>query len=726
MIECYHNAKIFSNVRIENAVQQIQETAKKYPNSAIRVMPDYHVGSECTIGLTMKTTTPVSPRLVGVDIGCFSGDTKVKLTDGKDLSFLELIEEEKKGIEHFGYSLDKNGHVQVSKLELPRKIKTVPYTFIITLDNGEKIRCTDDHIFYKRNLEEVEAKDLKVGDSLYPLYLKKRNELLNEKFLSVNGLLDENDDHLCVYDVVDNGYKYVHWLSDDYNFRHNQTRIVHKFVRHHLDFDKFNNDPTNIERVSFKDHFKIHADNVGYLSKIGKMGYKRVVEKYGEEKAKEFCSIAGKKRAYSTWHGEKADELRKKNGEHLASWNKSDVAREKARQRQLTNNTTKFSEQNKQEWFINRQKIAKIKKYLDYMVENNLEITEENWELVRPNFYRCYYWDNMNSILNEVHLTYQDVLDGKVNKNHYIKSIEKIDEEIDVYCLTCFEFSNFALSSGVFVHNCGVLSFKIKEHLDLQPLDDFIHKNIPVGFNVGEPNEKVLEFLHGLRCFEHLTKVERLSAGVGSLGSGNHFIEVEQDEEGYQYLTVHTGSRNLGIQVSEYYSKLFDNQEPFWDDYINDLKMTQYYAERNRQKILFDICIGLNLSILDIIESVHNYFDGLFVRKGAIDASKGKRVIIPMNMRDGVILGTGLGNEEWNFSAPHGAGRILSRKQAKTQVKLEDFQKSMEGIYTTTCNQNTIDEACFAYKPIQEILDVIGETITVDKVIKPIYNFKGF
>ena len=273
---------------------------------------------------------------------------------------------------------------------------------------------------------------------------------------------------------------------------------------------------------------------------------------------------------------------------------------------------------------------------------------------------------------------------------------------------------------------CGVLSFKIKEHLDLQQLDDFIHKNIPVGFNVGEPNEKVLEFLHGLRCFEHLTKVERLSAGVGSLGSGNHFIEVEQDEEGYQYLTVHTGSRNLGIQVSEYYSKLFDNQEPFWDDYINDLKMTQYYAERNRQKILFDICIGLNLSILDIIESVHNYFDGLFVRKGAIDASKGKRVIIPMNMRDGVILGTGLGNEEWNFSAPHGAGRILSRKQAKTQVKLEDFQKSMEGIYTTTCNQNTIDEACFAYKPTQEILDVIGETITVDKVIKPIYNFKGF
>lgn len=273
---------------------------------------------------------------------------------------------------------------------------------------------------------------------------------------------------------------------------------------------------------------------------------------------------------------------------------------------------------------------------------------------------------------------------------------------------------------------CGVLSFKLNANLDLQQLDDFIHTNIPFGFNVGEPNENVLEFLHNLKCFEHLTKVERLSAGVGSLGSGNHFIEVEQDEEGYQYLTVHTGSRNLGIQVSEYYSKLFDNGEEFWDDYVNDLKITQYYAVRNRQKILGDICKHFKLKPLEIIESVHNYFDGLFVRKGAIDASKGKKVIIPMNMRDGVIIGTGLGNEEWNFSAPHGAGRILSRKEAKEQVKLEDFQKSMEGIYTTTCNEKTIDEACFAYKPIQEILDVIGETITVDKVIKPIYNFKGF
>lgn len=273
---------------------------------------------------------------------------------------------------------------------------------------------------------------------------------------------------------------------------------------------------------------------------------------------------------------------------------------------------------------------------------------------------------------------------------------------------------------------CGVLSFKIKEHLDLQQLDDFIRKNIPAGFNVGELDESILDFLHYLFCFEHLTKVERLASAVGSLGSGNHFIEVEQDEEGYQYLTVHTGSRNLGIQVSEYYSKLFDNQEPFWDDYVYDLGLVQYYASKNRYKILDKIVRNFNLDLLDIIESTHNYFDGIYVRKGAINASKGKRVIIPMNMRDGVILGIGKGNEDWNCSAPHGAGRILSRKQANAQVKLEDFQKSMEGIYTTTCNQNTIDEACFAYKPIQEILDVIGDTITVDKVIKPIYNFKGF
>lgn len=724
----FNSAKIFANTIEQECIVQIQNFLD-HPasiDSDIRIMPDTHAGKGCVVGFTQTIKERVVPNLVGVDIGCFSGDTKVKLTDGRDLSFLELIEEEKKGIEHYGYSLDKNGHVQVSKLELPRKIKTVPYTLIITLDNDEKIRCTDDHIFYKRNLEEVEAKDLKVGDSLYPLYLKKRNELLNDNFLSENRLLDENDEHLCVYDVVDNGYKYVHWLSDDYNFRHNQTRIAHKFVRHHLDFNKFNNDPTNIERVSFKDHFKIHYENIGYLSKIGKMGYNRIVEKYGEEKAKEICSVAGKKGSYSTWFGEKADELRKKNGEHLAAWNKSDVAREKARQRQITNNSTKFSEQNNQEWFKNRQKIARIKKYLDYMVENNLEITEENWEFVRPNFYNCYHWDKMNSILNEVHLAYQDVLDGKVNKNHYIKAIEKIDEEIDVYCLTCFEFSNFALSSGVFVHNCGMLALRLRTPISPE---EFVArcKKIPVGFNGHQTSIETFD-LSGFNA--EIKNPERIQCSIGTLGSGNHFIELNEDKNGNQYVVIHTGSRNLGVQVCTYHQNIAGKDPLAYlegerlQDYLSDMYLAQKYSVLNRNVIAHLLDLDISYSF----QTIHNYidFEDNILRKGAIACRETEKVIIPLNMRDGSLIGIGKGNPDWNFSGPHGAGRVMSRNQARKELSFEQFKNSMKGIYSETVLPETIDEAPMVYKDSNEIKSIVQDTITIDEHIKVIANFKGF
>lgn len=696
--------------------------------SQVRIMPDTHAGKGCVVGFTMTIQDRVVPNLVGVDIGCFSGDTKVKLTDGRDLSFLELIEEEKKGIEHYGYSLDKNGNVQVSKLELPRKIKTVPYTLIITLDNGEKIRCTDDHIFYKRNMEEVAAKDLKVGDSLYPLYLKKRNELLNENFLSENGLLDKNDEHLCVYDVIYNGYKYVHWLSDDYNFRHNQVRNIHSFVRHHLDFDKFNNDPTNIERVSFKEHFRIHCENIGYLSKIGKSGYKRLVSKYGEEKAREFCSIAGMKRAYSTWHGVNSERNRKIVGKILTARNKSENAREQSRQRQITNNTTKFSEQNKQERFINRQKISKIKKYLEYMVKNNLEITEENWKFVRSNFYNCFHWDKMNSILNEVHLTYQDVLDGKVNKNHYIKSIERIDEEIDVYCLTCFEFSNFALSSGVFVHNCGMLALEVDE---VTP-QDFVAmcRHVPVGFS------SHLEPVADFDLSDLVAPVEhqyRVLCSIGTLGSGNHFIELNRMSSGRMMVVIHTGSRNLGVQVCRYHQGVAGAGELDYltgsqmEDYLHDMEITQRYAQANRSAIR-DILVAHGLRVHSEFETVHNYisFEDMVLRKGAISCQLGERVLIPLNMRDGSLIGVGRGNQEWNYSGPHGAGRLLPRGLARQQLSLADFQASMTGIYSETVLQETIDESPACYKDAHEIIELVQDTIEIVDHISVVANFKGF
>lgn len=272
---------------------------------------------------------------------------------------------------------------------------------------------------------------------------------------------------------------------------------------------------------------------------------------------------------------------------------------------------------------------------------------------------------------------------------------------------------------------CGVLSYKIQQNIDLPDLDDFIHKSIPAGHHCGEYREDMVQFLEQLHCYDELYLVERLASQLGTLGGGNHFIEVDEDEQHNQYITVHSGSRNIGKQVCDIYRWKFFCGEDFWEDYVHDLHIVQQFAHMNRAAILDKIVEHFGLTVVTVIESVHNYFDGTYVRKGAIDASLGKLCIIPLNMRDGTIIGVGRGNEDWNCSAPHGAGRVLSRAQARKRVSLEDFRDSMQGIYTTTCNNHTIDESAFAYKPVEEILDVIGDTISITEIIRPVYNFKG-
>lgn len=339
---------------------------------------------------------------------------------------------------------------------------------------------------------------------------------------------------------------------------------------------------------------------------------------------------------------------------------------------------------------------------------------------------------------------------------------------------------------------CGMLCVELGNMaLDFEKLDKIIIENIPSGRNIRE--QKLIDFekINELYCLRELKESNKFNKAIGTLGGGNHFVEIDVDDENNKYLVIHTGSRNLGKKVADYYQNLavelcsgkeemykkkekiiktykeqgkkseiqealkelekeYKNNKPnlpkdlcylenrYRDMYLHDMKICQEYASLNRLHIAKEILMNyFQLTYVPEIdyppimnnrfETIHNYisFEDNIVRKGAISAKKGEKVLIPINMRDGSIIAVGKGNKDWNQSAPHGAGRIMSRIKAKETFTLDEFEKSMKGIYTTSVSVETIDEAPFVYKPMQEIIDNIQDTVEIKKIIKPIYNFKA-
>ncbi|SET15442.1 RtcB family protein [Anaerobranca gottschalkii] len=292
---------------------------------------------------------------------------------------------------------------------------------------------------------------------------------------------------------------------------------------------------------------------------------------------------------------------------------------------------------------------------------------------------------------------------------------------------------------------CGIEIIGIgNKKINLQKLDRMIYDKIPNGFNIRKKEHSFVDKveLEKLYCKKEVD-INRARKSIGTLGGGNHFIEVNQDDDGNLYLVVHSGSRHLGTEVATYYQNRAYNylkakgiQVPkslayaegdLFNQYIHDMKIVQHFADINRKAIVEEIVKDLDLEVVDSFSTIHNYIDTekMILRKGAVSAKKGERFLIPINMRDGSIIALGKGNEDWNYSAPHGAGRIMSRSEARKNVTLKDYQKSMEGIYTSSVNKKTIDEAPIVYKPLSQIIENIRETAEIMKVIKPIYNFKA-
>jgi len=324
---------------------------------------------------------------------------------------------------------------------------------------------------------------------------------------------------------------------------------------------------------------------------------------------------------------------------------------------------------------------------------------------------------------------------------------------------------------------CGMYTVKLgKADVDFEKFDEAAHY-IPSGMHIWEGRQERFD-LQELFCYRSLKNTKWLERSLGTLGGGNHFIELERAGDGTVYLVIHTGSRNLGKQVAEIYQQLavdlnkgketyFQERDEiirtykeqgrrkeiqaaleaiawqkreatmpedlcylygsWFQEYLHDVEICQRFARRNRERIAEVLLGRTGMAGGEAFHTIHNYIDTeeMILRKGAIAAHAGEKVLIPINMRDGSILAVGRGNPDWNYSAPHGAGRIMSRAKAKSTLSMEEYRAVMEGVYTTSVNEATLDEAPMAYKSLEDIMDVIGESAEVTEVLKPIYNFKA-
>ena len=324
---------------------------------------------------------------------------------------------------------------------------------------------------------------------------------------------------------------------------------------------------------------------------------------------------------------------------------------------------------------------------------------------------------------------------------------------------------------------CGMYTVNLgKIDIDFEKLDEAAHF-VPSGKHVWDGRRERFD-LQKLRCYRSLKQTKWLERSIGTLGGGNHFIEVDEAADGTKYLVIHSGSRNLGKQVAEIYQKLavdlnkgietyfqqrdeiirtykeqgrkneiqaalnaiaWEKREAtmpedlcylygsYFEDYLHDVEICQRFARRNREKIAEVLLERTGMTGGEAFHTIHNYIDTdeMILRKGAIAAHKGEKVLIPINMRDGSVLAVGKGNPEWNYSAPHGAGRLMSRTTAKNTLSMEEYKDMMKDVYTTSVNEATLDEAPMAYKSLDDIIDVIRESVDVIDIMKPIFNFKA-
>ena len=590
----------------------------------VAAMPDVHYGKGATVGSVIAMKGAVSPAAVGVDIGCFTGDTRVPLADGKDYAIADLV-----GRDLVVYACTPSGRV-VMTAATARKTRTNASLLRVTLDNGEQSRCTPDHQFMLRDGSYARADSLSAGASLMPLYKTR-----------------DKDGYTLVQQNYSGRMQKAHWIAARSGLLGKVPRFAgQRTIIHHRNFDESDNSPSNLEFMGANDHAALHRS-------IGERNEHWQSEEF---EARRVAALAQKAR------------------------------------------------------------------------------TPEGHA-----FYSARY-------------------------NHKVVSVEALAEREDVYCLAVPEYGNFALSAGVFVHNCGMAA--VRTSLEAKDLPDGLHglrsaleRAIPVGFSehrdpLDRPQDKPLwdEFRDLTPAVKDLLHKARRQ--VGTLGGGNHFIELCLDTEDRVWMMLHSGSRNIGKSLADVHiaraKKLAHNQDlpdrdlavflagtPEMEQYRRDLFWAQRYAMKNREAMLdlYARVLRESFAAVEFAEPVlchHNYVaeethfgeEVLVTRKGAIRAGKGDLGIIPGSMGTRSYIVRGLGNAQSFESASHGAGRKMSRGEAKRRFKVEDLQAQTQGVECRK-DQGVLDEIPAAYKPIERVMENQRDLVEIVAELRQVLCVKG-
>jgi tRNA-splicing ligase RtcB (3'-phosphate/5'-hydroxy nucleic acid ligase) len=673
----------------------------------VALMPDVHLGKGALVGSVIATKDAVIPAAVGVDIGCFTGETLIPVVDGNHYSLQELAETGK-GVNV--YSCTSSGKIVVTQA-ISRLTRRNASLVKIVLDNGAEIKCTPDHQFMLRDGTYQEASSLKIGTSLMPFYSQTHK-----------------DGYTLIQQNYSGRWQKAHWIVARSGLLGKVPKFAEqKTIIHHKNFNQFNNDPDNLEFMGHKDHSAYHRS---------------LIERNSHWQSCEF-------------------ELSRKNA--LAAKAKTQEGYEFFAQRG-TRNIVQYM-QNNPEHFRNAVADNGVRGK-EYLVKYNQSLKgRQKSQEIANRFYTC---DTCGEQIKSPiglhnHRKYEH------GYNHKVVSIIPLTEKENVYCLSVPEYHNFALSAGVFVHNCGMAAIKMpfQEHQlegKLKKIRQDIEAAIPVGFNENKNIEKAVTNWQGWSGFKELHKgVQRLDnkalKQMGSLGGGNHFIELCLDTDGQVWLMLHSGSRHIGNQLAQCHidtgkelAKLADLKLPDLDlayfvkgtpefaAYWRDLQWAQDYARFNRDVMMdrFKTIVEKHLAggkptkPLLSVNCHHNYAeqenhfgeDVYVTRKGAVRARKGDYGIIPGSMGAKSFIVKGKGNHDSYCSCSHGAGRLMSRTKAKKLFTVDDVVKQTEGIECRKDN-GIIDEIPAAYKPIEEVMQQQQDLVEIVATLKQVVCVKG-
>lgn len=706
----YASAKVFTDTVDNESISQVINLLNQpyVDGSKIRMMPDIHAGAGCTIGTTMTINDKICPNLVGVDIGCTDKDTEILTPDG----WVKISE----------YSGQK---ILVYDMDLDTAFFDTPYAYI-------KQKCDMFYHFYsKKGLDQM---------------LSAEHKMLIWRGYKNKGYVKNIEMAAHVFDDHNNCTKSNRAIKTTFNLSQNGLSISDDMIRVLVMVSadgrirKNKNGTTHIE-LHFKKQRKIERAKA-LLTRAG-FSYNESVVKDGSTY---ICTTisASISKSLSQFYKASKEQLAVLIDE-VYHWDGSnDIER-------------------KHKYFSTTDKVNAD------VVQFALATNE-----IRAGIHTVVQNANQNTVY-QIHKTLNEYVGFPDKKFGIVSSIDGYK-----YC--------FTTSTGFFVirrnncisitGNCGMHTVRIAEkELDCRKLDRIIKTKIPSGFDVRKKIHKnasnvVLEDLH---CVKHIN-LDKAYNSIGTLGGGNHFLEANRDDEGNLYIVVHSGSRHLGLEIAKFYQEAGYNAQTKYsreeinaviqklksegryseiqdtidrltsenkgtsipkalayvegellEQYLHDMAIAQRFAYWNRKTMIDEIVSNLGLIVVEEFVTTHNYIDiqNKILRKGAVSAQAGEKLLIPINMRDGSLVCTGKGNPDWNYSAPHGAGRLMSRGQAKEAFTLEEYKRQMEGIYTTSVNRSTLDEAPMAYKNMEDIVNNIGDTVEINAIIKPIYNFKA-